>query len=607
MSGTPYSCSKYPLRGGSAFQADELGNRVLHPAPSKAVLKCCPVVAESCFPCDFERNTIPSFLAVQGPTDPPTVSVRIVKAINYKGNVVSIGTALNTLTWQNEGFVMLGTDEAKTAVLSLQTSVGYCYLDVPRALVQTGDTTMVIVGNGYIIDLAGEQGESLPAVACVDLCTMSVFIQVGNGGSLYQEEYNDIHLDVACSAIPTYLVCGRGAVGDDGERQAVIRKLSVDTYLPVPLGTTASTYAMISDDVLSGSSSTFVQSNAVSVITSQALDLIVVGVQATIDKDGDETNSSLLWSLSLDGGLLTPLSVTSFNDPATNFLRTPANVYSLSIVCVRVTAEGNTFAVSRGFTTTGAMAPVLITVVHAFNTDTNAIPDFCISGIATWWDPLGYPSVPTNAVVRTTDNSLIVVGNVVSSVWDGVGSEYNTIAVPNLPWLSVNVPASSDYDLVPTVGPFLLGITCSGNACPLLRDLACFPCSSMIWASAFVFIAATFQGIIVGDCNTKPLAPSQPAGILSAKIQLSKLWSTCRVLNTSRYDCGVLKSSCDGVVTVDTVCAPTILIVNGPIVVGDNNVSDVIRLAGAIRFKDGRFQGYDGVEWVNFDVTPLPP
>jgi len=609
MSGTPYSCSKLPLRGGSAFQADELGNRIIHPPPSKAPYKSCPIVAESCYPCEFEAATIPSFLASLGPSPPstPSVSVRIVKSINYKGNVVSIGTALSTLTWVNEGFVMLGTEGAKTAVLSSETSVGYCYLDTPRALIQTGDTTVVIAGNGYIIDLDGNTTPSLPAVACVDLCTLSVFIQVGNGETLIDEEYNDIKLDVACSAIPTYLVCGRGKVTEGGDLQAVFRKLSTETYLPTLFSTSAVSYVTITSSLLSGVGAVFDRSNAISLIASQALDLIVIAVQASITVGASTTESSLLWSLSLEGVPLSPLSVTSFNNPATNFLVTPANVLTLSIVSLVVTAEGNTFAVSRGFTSLGAMAPAYITVVHAFNTDTIAIPTFGVSGITSWWDARGYPSVPTGAVVRTTDNSLLVVGNIVSSVvTDGSVDPSNSILVPNLPWLSVQVPLSTDYSMNAIVGPYLIGITCSGNACPLLTDLVCDPCSTLIWASSFVFLAATFQGVLVGDCNTKPLALSQPAAILSAKCQLFKLSSGCRVVNINRYDCGVLQSLCDGVVTVDTVCSPTTLLVNGPIVVGDISVSDSLPLAGAIRFKDGRFQGFNGSNWVYLDCCPSP-
>lgn len=606
MASSCFGCAKVPVQVGSAFRADCLGNSVLHPAPVKRLLRkkasCCE---ELCRAYEFERETVPGFMATQTNTDPASTSIRIVKSVPYycQGDTVSIGTGLSTLTWEQEGFVLFGTK--KTVILTATTSIGQCNLNFPRGIVVSPDDgSIVVVGSGYIIDLAGDPGLQLPAVARVDPVSLSVFVQVGNGGGLNLEQYNDVQLDVLptgyCDEPVNFIVCGKGAE-DVAAPQAVFRRLNGTTLLPMPLANSANLYAIVSDDLLSGGS-TFTESNAVSLAASEKLNLIVVAVQASIETGADTFTSSLLWSLSLSGGSLVPLSVTSFNNPATFFLRTPANVVSLSIVSVIIGSCGSPFAVSAGTTTSGAALPLYVTVAHAFNLDTDPILTFGISGITTWFDPTGASSRPVGATAPS-DGSLIVVGNSFSDAVE-VGNE---ITSPCLPWLSVQTALSSTYILGSSTTPFIIRLNCSGTACSLLRALPCDPCVSFYWASAFVMTSAML-GFIVGDVAKKPLAPSQSAGLLYMSLRLSLSSNSVKIMNADRpiVTDVFTTASCDGVIYTDNLCAQTTLVVNGPLVVG-NNLADIPPLAGTIKFQDGVFLGYNGIDWVQFTTTVVVP
>jgi hypothetical protein len=618
MASSCFGCAKVPVQAGSAFRADSLGNSILHPAPAKRLLRKEALCKEQlCFPYEFEREVVPGFMATPiPPTDPPSnpsTSIRIVKSVPYYGQeaTVSIGSGLSTFTWEQEGFVLFGTK--KTVILTAATSIGQCNLNVPRGIVVSPDDgSIIVVGSGYITNLAGDDLPLQPAVARVDPVTLSVFVQVGNGSNgLYNEEYNDVQLDVLptgfCDQPVNFIVCGLGSESVDGNLQAVFRRLNGSTLLPVPIANTAKSYAIVTDSLLVGPNE-FVSSRAVSLAASVKLDLIVVAVQATILYADDETfTSSLLWSLSLSGESLVPLSVTSFNNPATFFLRTPANVGTLSIVSVVISSCGNTFAVSAGTTTPGAPLPLYVTVVHAFNLDTDPIQDFGVSGITTWFDPTGASSRPVGATTPS-DGSLIVVGNSFSDAVITPDVAGNDIVAPSLPWLNVStaLSLSPSYQLGSSTTPFLIRLNCSGIACSLLRALPCDPCVSFYWASAFVMTSAMF-GFIIGDVAKKPLAPSQPAGLLSMSLRLSLSSNSVKITNTGRPAVREVftSASCDGVIYADSLCAPTTLVVNGPVVVGDNNV-DIPPLAGAIKFQDGVFLGYDGTNWVQF-TTVVPP
>jgi hypothetical protein len=610
MASSCFGCAKVPLQVGSAFRADCLGNSILHPAPAKRLLRkealCCE---QLCRAYEFERETVPGFMATQTNTTPASTSIRIVKSVPYygQGDTVSIGTGLSTFTWEQEGFVLFGTK--KTVILTATTSIGQCNLTLPRGIVVSPDDgSIVVVGSGYITDLAGDDdpGPLLPAVARIDPVSLSVFVQVGNGGGLNLEQYNDVQLDVLpagyCDQPVNFIVCGQG-VEEGGDPQGVFRRLNGSTLLPMPLANSASLYAIVSNSLLSGSS-TFVESNAVSLAASEKLNLIVVAVQATIDTGGDEVTSSLLWSLSLSGGSLFPLSVTSFNNPATFFLRTPANVESLSIVSVVIGSCGSPFAVSAGTTNASAVLPLYVTVAHAFNLDTDPIPAFGISGITTWFDPTGASSRPVGASAPS-DGSLVVVGNSFSdAVLSPVGNE---ISSPCLPWLSVHTALSSTYLLGSSTTPFIIRLNCAGIACSLLRSLPCDPCVSFYWASAFVMTSAV-SGFIVGDVAKKPLAPSQAAGLLYMSLRLSLSSNSVKIMNTERPIVADVftSASCDGVIYADNLCTPTTLVINGPLVVG-NNAADIPPLAGTIKFQDGVFLGYNGTVWVEFTTAVVDP
>ena len=219
-----------------------------------------------------------------------------------------------------------------------------------------------------------------------------------------------------------------------------------------------------------------------------------------------------------------------------------------------------------------------------------------------WYDPEALSSLPVSATLSGFDGSILVTG-----------TSFTPTAVPDAPatavyppqqaYLEVDVPASSStYALGTTTTPFLLRLNCAGAACQLL-SVPCNPCSTFMWATIFVF-TAPLQGVLLGDCAVKPLAYGQPSLVLALSLAVSQ--GAARCLNCVRMAQAVVggQDVCDGVVAVDAHCAPTVMVVNGPLVVGDAAVEPT--LPGAIRFKDGRFSGYNGTDWVFLDCCPLP-
>jgi hypothetical protein len=593
-------------RTGSAFTADALGNQVpklpaKRGAPGARIpaLVRCPV--PSCLSGHaYETLTIPGFLAPN--PDQTYLPVRVVDSVATLHGVASVGTALSTESWQLEGFVVQRRGSCagatvKAAILQAYTSVGDAYLDAPTAVVlDPSDGSLIIVGTGYIIDLTGTRSATLPAVARVDADTLSVFVQVGNGDTLVDEQYSDVIVSPACAAVPGFIVCGASGV----DRVATVRLLNPVSLLPVPIAGTGVAYTLLTDAALYPPY-TFVQSAAVTLAASESVGIVVVGVQATIENADTAavTQSSLLWTLRLDGSPLYPLSVTSFNNLATFFLNTPASVDQLTIVSVHISSGGTTYAVSSGRSTAGAPLPATVTVVHAFNADTLPIDGFGTAGIVTWFDPESLSSFPVSATLSTYEGQLLVVGNSFNPT-AVAGPDTTAIYPPQQPYLEVDVPASGTALLGSVSTPFLLRVGCNGATCQLLRGLGCSSCSTFTWATAFVFTAPG-QGVLLGDYGTKPLAYGQPAGLLAAELHLAG--TAARVQNDNRLLQEAVIASCDGVVAVDTHCSPTVMVVNGPIVVGEA-VGAQPAVPGAIRFVDGRFSGYNGTEWVFLDCCP---
>jgi len=614
----PYSCNCGPFPGGSAFQADSLGNQIAKkPGCAPPVLKetlgftASSVCDSPCTPNQYEQSNIPTTMAVI--PLPNTTVIRLVKSTTIKGVTASIGTALSSFTWGNVGVLVIGTESTYT--FSSFTATGFAYLNVPRGILAVPEENCVIVvGTGYIVSVDQSTNSGpLPAVARVNLCTNDVFIQVGNGDTLINEEWNDVQLE-ACGG--SYLVAGNGKVGTAGPVQAVIRKLDCSTLMPVALPATNLPYVLLPTTNFLATGQSFDVSNAVSIASSGKLNLIVAAVQATIAYSvplSTSFSSSLLWAVNLDGTLMSPITVTSYNNPATGFLRTPASVSTLSIVSVQINDAGVTYATSCGTTSSGAPLPLYVTVVHAFNCDTDAILSFgtpvsslttacTVSGITTWYGSSGEAARPTGSTVRTYDGSLLVFGNLFSDVSPPDSTAYSTISVPNLPWLGLRVPQATGFMLGTTVTPFLIRVNCSGNVCSLLRPLAC-PCSSFIWAAYFVLLSPTGHGVMIGDCASKPLAPSQPATMLFLTLQLNGS-HTAKLTNAVK-SClsasSLLTSSCDGVKIVDNVCTSTTLVVNGPVVVGSS--ATPATLPGAIKYEAGVFYGYTPAGWVAFSTT----
>lgn len=593
-------------RSGSSFTADALGNQAIKqpikrgaPGARRPAFACCPA-ADCLSAYAYEQLTIPGFLAPN--PDATQLPIRVVSSVATQHGVASVGSALSTESWQVEGFVVQRRGcgagaTAKAAVLQAYTSIGDCYLDAPTAVVvDPSNGSLVIVGTGYIIDLTGTRSETLPAVARVDADTLCVFVQVGNGGTLENEQYADVIVNPACAAVPGFIVCGTSGVNN----VATVRLLSPVSLLPVPIAGTGLAYTLLTDEALYAPY-TFVETAAVTLAASESVGIVVVGVHATIENTDTaaETQSSLLWTLRLDGSPLYPLSVTSFNNLATFFLNTPASVDRLTIVAVHISAGGTTFAVSAGRSTAGAPLPATVTVVHAFNADTLPINSFGTAAIVTWFDSQSLSSFPVSATLSTYEGQLLVVGNSFNPT-AAAGPAATAIYPPQQPYLEVDVPASGTPLLGSETTPFLLRVTCSGATCQLLRGLGCAPCSTFMWSAAFVFTAPG-QGVLMGDYASKPLAYAQPAGLLAAEVYLAG--TAARVINDNRLQQMAVVASCDGVVAVDTHCSPTVMVVNGPVVVGDAAGAQPV-LPGAIRFQDGRFSGFNGVDWVFLDCCP---
>jgi hypothetical protein len=117
-----------------------------------------------------------------------------------------------------------------------------------------------------------------------------------------------------------------------------------------------------------------------------------------------------------------------------------------------------------------------------------------------------------------------------------------------------------------------------------------------------VFTMIGSRGMLIGDVNgANVLLPAQPALYLFAHLHIGGCKAS--VSNCQLVGVPVISTSCDGVVSVDSREKPTVLVVNGPVVVGDVADADPPLLPGAIRFHAGVFQGYDGTGWRNFTLV----
>jgi hypothetical protein len=517
------------------------------------------------------------------------VKIRTTKSVAAFGSVFTIGTALATETYDATGFLVqtLATADTplRTVPLVFTNTLGYYELTCPRGITAV-EETIIVVGNGKITLMDGTITESLPAIAkiCPGSCSV-LFMVMGNSGQFEDENFADVVIDPFRPECDV-LVCGW--VNDQEESQPIFRIIALDTLQPELIYGTGLTYTLLAG--LQGSA------KAVTLAASCVLNMIVVGVQVE-NTDPD----SLLWSLKSDGNPLPFAPVTAFNDPVSSYLRLPANCTGVSIIKVLVTSGGETYAVCTvyGNPARPAVAPQFV-AVYKFTSDTS--PQLCygVDGVATWVLPCNImASRPTDAILGP-DDSVFVCGNSFGSI----SAPTIPFTVPCLPWLSVDVSAGQYPDTVayPPI-PFLIKFGCGGCVASLLEGLPCT--SAFTWASSFVFTIFGSRGVLIGDVNgANVLLPAQPALYLCVHLHIGG----CRasISNCQLVGVPVISTSCDGVVSVDSREKPTVMVVNGPVVVGDVADADPPLLPGAIRFHAGFFEGYDGASWRKFSFEPVP-
>jgi hypothetical protein len=513
----------------------------------------------------YESLTIPNFMASQ-----PPLKIRVVRSAHGKDGMYSIGRALDTVSWTDQGFITLSQSENPVAIpLQFTSSLGFSELTYPRSILLDGRIAY-IAGNGFFTPFGGTKSGSQPTIAVVDTEVWSCFVQVGNGDVLENEEYNDVQAN-PCDPDTLY-VCGKYATSPS---IAIIRKVSRTSFMPLILGTSGQLYTSL----------TYVNENAnavsMAIASSKGLRMIVVAVQL-------ET-SSMIWPLDTDGVNLPSPSLTSFNLPLTGKLRLPAGVTAVTLIKILVSTCGSVKAVGTGVSDPmSATLPPSVTVSYDFNFDTEPNLYYGVDGIATWWNN-GQSARACDACLTVREESLFIVGNSFTNENSGSGS--TTIEVPCLPWLSV----TTILDASPI--PFLIRQNDVGSTCVLLYQMKGEMCSAFAWASSFR-LTSILGGVIMGDVSSKPLEASQPAGLLT--VHMVNLRNTQGDQNCKPVQVPIITSSCAGVVEVDNRCEDTTLVVNGPVVVGNGAPA----LPGAIRFNAGAFEGYidDTIGWLPFSM-----
>lgn len=590
---------------GTAFKADCLGNQTQLKRPSRlvsdiALIPCGPKLScriqDGCtYPVQYEAGRLDGFMASQGSAD-LGVPIRVTKSVHAPDGIFSIGVALSTTTWENVGFLLKSTTGGPdhTVALVQTTDVGVSKIICPTGIMVDTTTphSILIAGQGLFKANDGTESGPFPSMArvCVTGCEWTVSVQVGNGdnGDVVSDE---VYYDLQPSAYSPFvaLVVGEGVVGG-GPPSAVLRTIDIKTLLPVPVGTTTAYFVSFTPE--SGEAS-----RAVTVVSSSELDMIVVGVQILASPA-----QSVLWPLQLNGDLITPLTLTGFNNPSTGFLRLPDGGVGTTVIKVLADQFGSVYAVCTALGNPASPVANHFVAVYAFNTDTDPLLPFGSYGIARWWDVSSGSTRPNDALLNPADNSIVIVGNhfatEVSDLLPGIYA-----GPPCLPWLQVHMPAATAItDLPAPPVPFMVKFGCAGLPCVLLNGLPNCPCATLLWASSLVHTVGYNQILILGDADVNPLGTAQPAGVLAVQVALTG--HGARVLNCGHAPLPVITTTCSGVVTVDAVCAPTTLVVNGPVVVGSNDFP--APLPGSIKFEGGFFSGYDGTEWLKLAYAPPP-
>jgi len=508
--------------------------------------------------------------------------IPVSKSASTPRGVFTIGAALEERGWTVAGFVVQeaqGTGAVRNVyALSQSTDAGTAVMTCPTGITWDPCTqAVVVVGQGTYTDTASAVTTAQPCVARlpVDACE-ALTVQAGSGSATSEEErYYDVQAD-PCAPGCVLIV---GSVHQGDYQVPSLRRVDVATLQPQVLPGVGATIA---------TDTAFPEADAiaVSVGTSPALGCIVVGVQVT-----DAVQSSL-WALGLSGSTLTN---TSFNTVA-GLLALPPSTEGVQVIKILVSASGATYAVCAAYADPAAASlPPKYVAVYGFTPDTGPNFHFGNGGISVFYGATYSSFRPTDAALTSDGQGVIVLGNMFAAEV-AAGPDAATINTACLPWLTVYEEAGDSLAAPPV--PFLVRFGCRTS--PLMLGVPGCPCSAFTWASALVYTAATCQALIIGFCASKPLSPWQAVRLLTLQVSVSL--SSARANNCQAITAEVITASCEGVVSVDALCAPTTLLVNGVVVVGTNDGADA-PLPGAIRFIDGVFQGYTGTGWATFQMA----
>lgn len=597
-----------------------------------------------------------------GPQPAVVHTVRITRSAPGPHNtVVAIGTAYSVISGVVEGVLTVLPAGAAAGVLT--NAAGTVPVTPLKYTASTGDVLQltcpvavravptlgvaIVVGSGVVQPASGGPDVPGPAVAVVTLgppwtntaagngvsacsscgcggsgacpaCVLSkgavqccggglpVIVYVGAGDDdefAAAVKYTDIVPSPCDPTATSWLVCGDVVVTDTGRSAAALWRLGAEFF---------DAQARVVLD-LDGTTTGYLDSetHAVSLATTPGpTPCVLVGTHVT-DEVSPALTQSLLWPVAVTALALEPVlpwTATGYNaqTPATRpALQLGPGALGVTLLRVFAVPTGAVYVAARAELDTTLSLPLYAVQVLAFTSDTTPDAAYGIDGVSTWFEPTSGASMPTDATlvlgctVPCGRPSIVVAGNSFLSTPQpynppDVIDTYVTPCAPYLNTTAVDLPA-----------PFLVDFrgAAAGSPVPLLCALA--GCAPLHYASSFCMYAPD-AGMLVGDTSFHVGCPSQAAGLLALNFQFG---SSCisgglRITNRQAVTVPVVNTECDGLVTVDTKCTSTTLLVRGALVVGCQ-CDDAPALPGTIRFNpDSRtFEGFDGERWLPFTTA----
>ena len=567
-------------------------------APPACVCGSCRIVNSNALVAGFEDGTLAGFVAnntVDGTV--VTHNVRVIDAVTLKGQTYCTGAALSSSLWNQQGF--LSVPGGTTYALRSANTLGTNALTQPYAMCAIPDrSALAIVGTGESMSADGTSTTlNLPSVAYVTVSISGdVDIVVYTFAGLNQELFTGVCIDSdpvgPCCPTLYVDVCGTYLNTISNSNMATFRRLEIDNaFAPVVLEN-GDTYTSVA----------YALKNAfgTSIASSSTLGFVVITVLVSDGQTRTNTAQTAVWTLQYNGtpvpSITGNVQLTGFNDPASGLLR-QVNSDTVGTVGVKVLIStqgaGHIYVVAQGLSSTSSVSlPATTVVVYAFSTDTNPDTAFGALGISQWYAAGGFGSAFPQAASLDAQGAILVTGDCFASekaagLTDAFIYDYAAW------WRNAIVPQDGAAISTPPT-PFVVRLNGqSGLVCPLLVGVPGCPSSPLVYTSALV--VTPLHGIeLLGDWSTNPTGLAQPAGLVDI-IMRGPAVQNCTYVPTP-----VIQTACDGVVSVDARCCvlPTVLSVNGPIVVG--YTSSLSCLPGAIRFDPATktFEGFDGTSWI---------